>query len=106
MGCHFLSPGDLPDPGIEPASPALQADSLPFPGGSGKPHRVTLLASKWIQHILAEDEAENKTHHCFLGFGERRKGAPQLSSILEVCWVSGVSKSDPGGKQWSLSGRG
>ena len=23
------SPGDLPDPGIEPGSPALQADSLP-----------------------------------------------------------------------------
>ena len=23
MGCHFLSPGDLPDPGIEPVSPAL-----------------------------------------------------------------------------------
>ena len=23
------SPGDLPDPGIEPESPALQADSLP-----------------------------------------------------------------------------
>ena len=26
----FPSPGDLPDPGIEPMSPALQADSLPF----------------------------------------------------------------------------
>ena len=25
----FLSPGDLPDPGIEHWSPALQADSLP-----------------------------------------------------------------------------
>ena len=25
----FPSPGDLPDPGIEPWSPALQADSLP-----------------------------------------------------------------------------
>ena len=25
----FHSPGDLPDPGIEPWSPALQADSLP-----------------------------------------------------------------------------
>ena len=24
----FPSPGDLPDPGIEPRSPALQADSL------------------------------------------------------------------------------
>ena len=32
----FPSPEDLPDPGIEPGSPALQADSLPsgFPGGS------------------------------------------------------------------------
>ena len=28
VGCHFLL-GDLPDPGIEPASPAWQADSLP-----------------------------------------------------------------------------
>ena len=26
----FPSPGDLPNPGIEPRSPALQADSLPF----------------------------------------------------------------------------
>ena len=28
-GRPFLSPGDLPDPGIKPGSPALQADSLP-----------------------------------------------------------------------------
>ena len=28
-GMLFPSPGDLPDPGIEPRSPALQADSLP-----------------------------------------------------------------------------
>ena len=28
-GSLFPSPGDLPDPGIEPGSPALQADSLP-----------------------------------------------------------------------------
>ena len=27
-GLPFSSPGDLPDPGIEPKSPALQADSL------------------------------------------------------------------------------
>ena len=26
--CHFLLQGDLPNPGIEPRSPALQADSL------------------------------------------------------------------------------
>ena len=30
VGIHsLLSPGDFPDPGIEPGSPALQADSLP-----------------------------------------------------------------------------
>ena len=27
-GLPFPSPGDLPDPGIEPRSPALQADGL------------------------------------------------------------------------------
>ena len=27
-GLFFHSPGDLPDPGIEPGSPALQADAL------------------------------------------------------------------------------
>ena len=40
-GCPFSSSGDLPDPGIEPGSPALQADSLPSeppgkPWGWGK----------------------------------------------------------------------
>ena len=29
-GLPFPSPGDLLDPGIEPGSPALEADALPF----------------------------------------------------------------------------
>ena len=28
-GLPFPSPGDLPNPGVEPRSPALQADTLP-----------------------------------------------------------------------------
>ena len=28
-GLPFLSPGDLPNPGIEPTSPAFQTDALP-----------------------------------------------------------------------------
>ena len=28
-GLPFPSPGDLPDPGIKPVSPTLQADTLP-----------------------------------------------------------------------------
>ena len=37
-GLPFLSPGDLPDPGIEPGSPALQADALSSepPGSEGR----------------------------------------------------------------------
>ena len=35
-GLPFLTPGDLPDPGIEPEFPALQADSLPL-GHLGSP---------------------------------------------------------------------
>ena len=39
-GLPFLSPGDLPDPGIEPGSPALQTDSLLYElQGSSYPFR-------------------------------------------------------------------
>ena len=36
-GLPFPSPGDLPDPGVEPRSPALQTDALPSKP-PGKPH--------------------------------------------------------------------
>ena len=37
-GLPFPSPGDLPDPGIEPKSPSLQADALPSEP-PGKPQK-------------------------------------------------------------------
>ena len=40
-GQPFPSPGDLPDPGIEPRSPALQADSLSSEP-AGKPTKFLL----------------------------------------------------------------
>ena len=43
-GLPFPSPGDLPDPGIEPASPALQADALPSEP-PWKPYSEVLLLS-------------------------------------------------------------
>ena len=39
-GLPFPSPGDLPDPGLEPSFPALQAGSLP-PSHLGSPSRVS-----------------------------------------------------------------
>ena len=41
-GLPFPSPGDLPDPGIELASPALQADSIPSQP-PGKPYIVVFI---------------------------------------------------------------
>ena len=42
-GLPFLAPGDLPDSGIEPWSPVLQADSL-LNEPLGKPHSFLLLS--------------------------------------------------------------
>ena len=45
-GLPFPSPGDLPNPGIEPGSPALQADALP-PEPPRKP--LTTVTAKSLQ---------------------------------------------------------
>ena len=42
-GLPFPSPGDLPNPGLELRSPALQADSLPSEP-PGKPHHTYCLS--------------------------------------------------------------
>ena len=57
-GLPFPSPGDLPDPGIEPGSPVLQADALPSEP-LGKPGSDTREApsgsdrGEWIEIIKA-----------------------------------------------------
>ena len=52
-GLPFTSPGDLPNPGIEPGSPALQADALPSePPGEAQKYILYLLL---ILHTLATD---------------------------------------------------
>ena len=42
-GWHFPLPGDLPNPGTEPRSPALQVDSLPAEP-QGKLHSALLVS--------------------------------------------------------------
>ena len=57
MGCHSLHPGDLPDPGIKPGSPALQADSLPSePPGKGRENQYPEL----LQYITLEVQFQQK----------------------------------------------
>ena len=47
-GLPFLPPGDIPDPGIEPGSPALQSDTL-LSESPGKPHAAAAAAAKSLQ---------------------------------------------------------
>ena len=45
------SPGDLPDPGIEPRSPALQAYSLPSEPPGKQSRKSILSMSIWFQNL-------------------------------------------------------
>ena len=51
-GLPFPSPGDLPSPGLQPRSPALQADSLPT-GLLGKPWKLLKYTQdpSWSGHL-------------------------------------------------------
>ena len=55
-GLPFPSAGDLPDPGIEPRSPALQADALPSepPGSLKQNTKVIPTANRTRTHIQNE----------------------------------------------------
>ena len=50
-GWPFPSPGDLPDPGIEPRSPALQADAL-LSEPPGKSLKISKCVSKYLKTPL------------------------------------------------------
>ena len=55
VGCHLFSPGDLPDPGIEPRSRALQANYLPSepPGTVSSSLFFDHISPRWHVHFLS-----------------------------------------------------
>ena len=62
-GWLFPSPGDLPNPGIEPGSLTLQADSLPaeLPG---KPKNTGVGSLSLLQWIFPTQESNWSLLHC------------------------------------------
>ena len=72
----FPSPGDLPDPGIEPGSPTSQADALPSeppgkprvsPGGSDSKAYMPAMWETRLQFLGREDPLEKEMaiqHSC------------------------------------------
>ena len=63
VGCHFLTPGDLPNPGTEPRSPTSQADSsvwvtrTPWTVADQVPLSIILQARilEWVAIFLLQD---------------------------------------------------
>ena len=62
-GSPFPAPGDLPNPGIEPRSPALQADSLPAEP-PGKPKNTGVGSLSFLQGIYLTQEPNWDLPHC------------------------------------------
>ena len=54
-GLPFSSPGDLPNPGIEPGSPALQVDSLP----SEPPGKPMIILEEGQNQTSAQQQQRN-----------------------------------------------
>ena len=72
-GLPFPPPGDLPDPGINSMSPALQADSLP----------LSQLATHYMQRV---DSLEKTLMLGGIG-GRRRRGQQRMR------WLDGITDS-------------
>ena len=62
-GKPFPSPGDLPNPGIKPRSPALQADSLPVEP-QGKPKNTGVGSLSLLQRIFLSQKSNWGLLHC------------------------------------------
>ena len=80
-GYPFPSPGDLPNPGIEPRSPSLQADSLPAEP-QGKPKNTGVGSLSLLQQIFPMQESNWGLLHC-------RRILYQLSYQGSMClaWI-------------------
>ena len=62
-GSPFPSPGDLPNLGVEPRSPALRADSLPAET-PGKPKNTGVGSLSLFQRIFPAQESNRGLLHC------------------------------------------
>ena len=91
-GLPFPSPGDLPDPEIEPRSPALQADFLP-----SEPPRKVKVKVKSLSHVQLFSIPWAVVYQAPLSTG-KNTGAGSFSLLQGIFLTQG---SDPGIKPMS-----
>ena len=96
-GQPFPSPGDLPNPGIELRSLALQVDSFPAEP-QGKPRNTGVGSLSLLQGIFPTQESNQDLLHCrqilyqlsYQGsplFMKPREESVSLEITVECCWV-------------------
>ena len=90
VGCHFLLQGNLPDPGIEPRSLALQADALTSEP-PGKPQEKFLLEN--TQSIGYKNFAYDlqkkiiRTHHIFRQLIWGSRPPSNFHDQADLAWI-------------------
>ena len=86
-GLPFPSLGDLPDPGIEPGSPALQADALPSEGSllsqGSNPGRLHCRQTLYHHEgsLLSQNQLRNQ--HSVQTNGDEPAGFITNNSLME-----------------------
>ena len=110
-GLPFPSPGDLPDPGIEPGSAALQADSLSTELPRKPPRRVIYIylgVNKGVNSFyflinLLDNFFNGIVEYCYI---LRKPSFPEGSDGKESTWNAGDLGSIPRSGRSSGEGNG
>ena len=105
-GEPFLSLEGLPNPGIEPRSPALQADSLPAePQGSTIPDNIKVTCPKSYCRLAEESEFEAKFGLLInykLSFPGGSHGKESACNAGDLGSIPGLGKSPGEGSGYPL----
>ena len=90
-GLPYHPPGDLPNPGIKPRSPALQADSLPSES-PGKLTNTRVGCHAHLQRIFPTQELNTGLPHCRqILYHLSHQGSPRILEWLAYPFSRGSS---------------
>ena len=91
-GWPFCSAADLPNPEIEPRSPALQVDSLPAEA-QRKPRNTGVGRVAFLQGIFPTQESNPCLPHCrWILYQLRHKGSPRILEWVAYPFSRGSSR--------------
>ena len=98
-------PGDLPNPGIELRSPALQADSLPAKP-QGKPKYTGVGSLSFLQGIFPTQESNRVLLHCRrILYQLSQKESPRILEWVAYPFSSGFSWPRSRSRVFCIAGR-